>query len=368
MSKKAKTLGLHASRTTPRVKRLHVVESEDTRLRLPRWITLSGLECGSDSPEFCNDALGRLGDDYFINSRTTLERLSEVGFEGFRIPFCWERLQPQLGGPLDPDGIQHLRYLIGVARSVDRSVILSMHNAGRYSMRVAGVPTACGLEEAVDDRVRVTAEHFAEFWSRMSHALCGLPNLRGYGLMSASSSLPEGAWQISSQAAVDAIRADGDIIPIYVPGIGSSRTSTWGDDNPEAPWIEDSEDAVIYEACCYLDCNQSGQYEIAFAEELASDPMLPQRSDARLKPFLEWLEASGAKGAITQFGVPCDDFRWASLLPGMLQKLEEANVLSVWWAAGDHLDDHPLAFQFTGRNAAPRPAQVELLRGATRSA
>ncbi len=368
MSKNAKTLGLHASRTPHQVKRLCAVEAEEAGLRLPRWITLSGLECGAEDPDFCNDALGKLGDDYFINSRSTFERLSEVGFEGFRVPFCWERLQPQLGGPLDPDGIQQLRYLIGVARSVDRSVILSMHNAGRYTMRVAGVPTACGLEEAVDGRVRVTAEHFAEFWSRMSHALCGLPNLHGYGLMSAASGLPDGAWQMSSQAAVDAIRADGDIIPIYVAGIGSSRTSTWGDDNPEAPWIEDPVDEIIYEAGCYLDCNESGQYDLPFAEELASDPKLQSRAESRLKPFLEWLETSGAKGAVTQFGVPCDDFRWASLLPEMLHRLEEASVLSVWWAAGDHLDDHPLSFQFTGRNAAPRPAQVELLRGATRSA
>jgi endoglucanase len=364
MTKKVTNLGLHASRTPLEAKRLRAVEPKDQELPLPRWITLSGMECGSEQPGFCNDARGRLGEDYFINRRPTFERLSEAGFEGFRIPFCWERLQPQLGGPLAPDGIQDLRYMLGAAESIDRKVILSMHNAGRYTMRVDGVPTACGLEESIGGKVRVTAQHFAEFWSRLSHALCGLPNLRGYGLMSAAHDLPEGAWQMSSQSAIDSIREDGDTIPIYVAGIGSSRTSTWDNDNPDAPWINDPEDQVIYEARCYLDHDESGQYDLAFEEELASDPKLQGRAESRLKPFLDWLEASGAKGAITEFGVPCDDHRWVSLLPHMLKTLEKANVQSVWWAAGEHLIDHPLSLQLTEEDSEPKPAQVELFRRA----
>lgn len=364
MTKKVTTLGLHASRTPLEAKRLRAVEPKDPELPLPRWITLSGMECGSEQPGFCNDARGKLGEDYFINRRPTFERLSEAGFEGFRIPFCWERLQPQLGGPLDPDGVQDLRYMLGATESTDRKAILSMHNAGRYTMRVDGVPTACGLEESIGGKVRVTAQHFAEFWSRLSHALCGLPNLRGYGLMSAAHDLPEGAWKMSSQSAIDSIREDGDTIPIYVAGIGSSRTSTWDNDNPDAPWINDPEDQVIYEARCYLDHDESGQYDLAFEEELAADPKLQGRAESRLKPFLDWLEASGAKGAITEFGVPCDDHRWVSLLPHMLKTLEKANVQSVWWAAGEHLIDHPLSLQLTEEDSEPKPAQVELFRGA----
>ena len=364
MAKKVTSLGLHASRTPLEAKRLRAVEPKEQELPLPRWITLSGMECGSEQPDFCNDARGKLGEDYFINRRPTFERLAEAGFEGFRIPFCWERLQPQLGGPLDPDGIQDLRYMLGAAESIDRKVILSMHNAGRYTMRVDGVPTACGLEESIGGKVRVTAQHFAEFWSRLSHALCGLPSLRGYGLMSAAHDLPEGAWQMSSQAAIDSIREDGDTIPIYVAGIGSSRASTWDNDNPDAPWINDPEDQVIYEARCYLDHDESGQYDLDFEEELASDPKLQGRAESRLKPFLDWLEASGAKGAITEFGVPCDDHRWVSLLPHMLKTLEKANVQSVWWAAGEHLIDHPLSLQLTEEDSEPKPAQVELFRRA----
>lgn len=368
MPKKVQTRGLHASRTPPEDKRLRAVDSEDQGISLPRWITLSGMECGSKQAGFCNDARGKLGEDYFISRRPTFERLSEAGFEGFRIPFCWERLQPQLGGALDPDEIQNLRYMLGVAKSLNRNVILSMHNAGRYTMRVDGVPTACGLEESIGGSVRVTAQHFAEFWSRMSHALCGLPNLRGYGLVSAAHDLPEGAWQMSSQSAVDSIREDGDTVPIYVAGIGPSSTSTWDSDNPGAPWINDPKDQVIYEARCYLDHDESGQYDLDFKEELASDPKLQARAESRLKPFLDWLEASGSKGAITEFGVPCNDHRWASLLPQMLRTLEKADVQSVWWAAGEHLTDHPLSLQLTEDDSEPKPAQVELFRSVTRSA
>jgi hypothetical protein len=40
----------------------------------------------------------------------------------------------------------------------------------------------------------------------------------------------------------------------------------------------------------------------------------------------------------------------------------------VWWAAGEHLTDHPLSLQLTEDDSEPKPAQVELFRGVTRSA
>lgn len=368
MPKKVRIRGLHAPRTAPAAKRLRAVDTPDQAIRLPRWITLSGMECGSQHPDFCNDDLGTLGEDYFINRRPTFEKLAEVGFEGFRIPFCWERLQPQLGGPLAPEALQSLRYMISVARDLNRKVTLCMHNAGCYTTRVDGVPTTCGLEESINGIVHVTDHHFAEFWSRMSHALCGLPNLRGYGLASTALNLPDGAWQRSSQAAVEAIREDGDTVPIYVSGTGSGRTSTWGSDNPSGPWINDPEDQIIYESHCYLDHDESGQYDLPFEEELAADPKLQARAESRLKPFLDWLGANDAKGALTEFGVPCDNHRWASLLPHMIKTLEKAKVGSVWWAAGEHLTDHPLSLQLDENSSKPKPAQIELFRGVTRSA
>lgn len=359
---KAQVLGLHASRNPGEAKRPRPIASGPEVVQLPRWISVSGLECGAEHPDFCDDDRGELGEDYFLNRRATFELLSNVGYECFRIPFRWERLQPELGGALDPDGVQQLRFVLGVAESLERKVVLSMQNSGDYTTRVDGAPTACALDKKVGGAVRVSTGDLAEFWSRMSYALSGLPSLAGYGLMTGPHDLAKGTWVRASNAAVEAIRLENDLTPVFVAGNGRSRASAWATQNPGEPWIEDPLDRVIYEAHCYLDDDESGQYRMSFDEELKADSKLKERSQKRLKPFVKWLEAGGAKGALTEFGVPCDDHRWVSLLPGMLQVLEQSSVQPVWWAAGEHLQDHPLSLQLSEEDHRVKLAQAELFR------
>ena len=220
---------------------------------LPRWISVAGLEFGSDQPDFCNDATGLLGQNYFLNSRVTFERLAKHGFTTFRIPFRWERLQPTLGQPLDPNGVQDLRLQLNLAARVNGRVLLDLHNYGRYTCRVDGNPTDCGLGEELSGQVRVETDHLADFWARMAHAFSGQPALIGYGLMNEPHDLPEGAWIEASRKAAEAIRNQGDRTRLYVAGDRWSSSAHWDRYNPQHPWIEDPEGRVTYEAHCYLD-------------------------------------------------------------------------------------------------------------------
>lgn len=329
---------------------------------LPRWISVAGLEFGTDRDEFCNDKPGVLGQDFFLNSRATFERLAKHGFTTFRIPFRWERLQPDLGGPLDPDGVQHLRLQLNLATRVNGHALLDLHNYGRYTCRVDGKPAECGLGEELSGQVRVDPEHLADFWARMAHAFSGQPALIGYGLMNEPHDLPEGAWVEASKKAVEAIRAEGDKTRIYVAGDRWSSSAHWDRSNPERPWIDDPEARITYEAHCYLDQNGSGTYQKSFEEELEYDPELRTRAAKRLQPFLDWLRDNGAEGMLGEFAVPVQDRSWVSLLPSMLATLDRAGVQSTWWAAGERWGNYPLSLQPAAEQGAVCPAEVELFR------
>jgi len=364
MPDNGKIFGLHARRVPRAAKKPRPVETEpEVVSQLPRWITISGLECSARRPGFCNDARGALGKDYFLNHGPTFEALAEAGFDGFRIPFRWEHLQPELGGALDPDGVQQLRYLLSVVEGLERKAVIAMHNPGRYVMRINGEVTSCGIEEPIGKKVWVTSEDLSEFWSRMSHAFAGLPGIKGYSLMNAPHGMAKDTWVRVSQAAVEAIRVEEDDTRVHISGVGSARSSTWAKENPAEPWIDDPANNVVYEANCYLDRDQTGQYELAFEDELARDAKLSKRATTRLNPFLRWLKAGEAQGMISEFGVPCDDPQWVALLPDLLRAFEQAGIQSCWWAAGEHLEEHPLSLQISEEEPRLRPAQAELFRG-----
>ncbi|MEC8253174.1 MAG: cellulase family glycosylhydrolase [Planctomycetota bacterium] len=360
--------GLHGSRPRAQQRRLQPVPAEVDYAPVPRWITVSGLERGAGQPGFCNERPGAPGQDYFAPQRSTLERLAEEGFVGFRIPFRWERMQPVLGGPLDPDGVQELRYLISSADRVGKRIVLALHNRGSYRMQIDGTPTTCGLEENVGGAVRLYDQHLAEFWSRMSHALCGLPNVYGYSLGGPADDLPDGAWQRAGQAAVDAIREDGNTVNLLVAGNGLSHAETWDVDNPRAPWLEDPLDKLVFEARCHLDHDASGSYARSFDEELGLDPELTQRVTARLRPFVHWLAETGARGAITEFGVDATTSGWTPLLDEMLQVARSSELASICWKARRDTDDDPPGDRAVETPSDPPTKQIGLFGPRSRRA
>lgn len=356
-----KMRGLHNAPDRSKA-RPHALPTLGEQSCMPRWISIAGLELGTDRAGFCNQTPGKLGTDYYLNSSKTLHALAHSGFECFRIPFRWERLQPQLGGPLDPDGLQHLRLLLSVAKSVDVQVILDLHNFGSYTKWIDGVPVACGIDQEVNGQIEVTTEHFGDLWTRMGYAMSGLPNIVGYNLMHRPTNLPEGTWIRASQYAVESLRAEGDVTPIHIAGNAGSLTSQWKDSNPSNPWIHDPKNLITYEAACYLDQDQSGDYALPYDKELAFDPDLKDRATRRLKPFLRWLSQSGATGAISEFGVPADCPQWTKLLPGMLRDLDQNKVQTTWSAAGEQSGDSPLSLQPKAVIDELPLAQVELFR------
>ena len=340
----------------------HALAPPSGAARMPRCINLAGLEFGTRSAEFSNANPGRVGHEYFLNGKKIFERLEAMGFQSVRMPFRWERIQPVLGGPLSPDGIQALRHQLSLARSAGLGVMLDLHNYGRYSVEQDGKRRELQLGESAPDGSTLGASELADCWARLSRAFRGQPNLVGYGLMNEPHDLSKGAWVEASALAAKAIREGGDSTRLYVAGDRWSSAAHWERVNPSSPWIEDPLNKVSYEAHCYLDQDGSGEYMLDFQEELSFDPNLPSRAATRLKPFLRWLEENHAEGFLGEFAVPANDPRWLPLLRDLITRMDAAGVPTAWWAAGEHWGDYPLALQPRRRRDAPQPVEDELFR------
>ncbi len=349
-----------APRRSPRLQSIPAASGRAVQA-LPRAMNIAGLEFGTHLEGFCAEAPGKRGQDYVAARGRTYNLLADQGFKLFRVPFRWERVQPVLGAPLNPDGVQQLRYQASLAARAGGKVILDMHNYGRYVRTLDEGPVECQLDLDHDGWVPLSSEDLADAWARLSYALSGLPEIAGYGLMNEPHDLGPGVWVNASIAAADAIRENKDDRTLYVSGDRWASSMHWAQVNPQSPWIDDSKGDVIYEAHCYFDHDGSGEYELSYDEELERDPTLLSRGVARLRPYLDWLRANNAKGFLGEFGLPVASPAWSRLLPDFLCALDQAEVPVAWWAAGEAWGDYPLSMQPDLQGFQETPASRELI-------
>ena len=240
-----------------------------------RGVNLAGAEFGTPVDQatstFSDRTPGVYGVDWHYDGVATFAYLALHGVKVVRLPFRWERLQPNLSQPFDAAELGRLTSTVDAAQAAGISVILDVHNyAGYYRWDgTKGVRRALGSAE-------LTKADFVDLWRRLSVAFKGRPGVAGYGLMNepigiapAAGLTPARRWEIISQAAVDAIRANGDTTTVLVAGYEWSGVVQWTRNHPK-PWITDPAGNVRYEAHHYFDGDHSGRYVRSYDQELAA--------------------------------------------------------------------------------------------------
>ncbi len=250
-----------------------VIEGHPSTWRFRRGVNVAGAEFagGVNEPTslFSNVQPGVHGTDYQYDSQATFNYIASRGVRIVRLPFRWERIQPQLGAALNPGERDKLTAAVARAHSAGLQVVLDVHNYGAYYLFDGSKGVRRGLGSP-----QLTKSHFADLWRRLSAHFKSNSGVYAYGLMNEPTGISESAglspaqrWEIISQAALDAIRANGDGKTVMVAGYDWSGVRQWVTQHPQ-PWIKDPLGRFRYEAHHYWDVDNSGDYPDDYIDEV----------------------------------------------------------------------------------------------------
>src|SRR6266853_1704494 len=290
-----------------------------------RGINLAGAEFGE------NNLPGTFGRDYTFNSETTYRYFGAKNLNLVRLMLRWERLQPVLRGPLDPN------YLAGAKNNVAWA-------------KVHG------------DKVKVAGADLADLWIRLSNEFRDEAAVYAYDLMNEPHDMGNASWKTISQAALMAIRSNGDRKLIMIPGDAWSSAEQWPSVHGPTSWINDPASNFAYEAHQYFDRDNSGTYALTYDQELALNPNLAVVGPTRVTNFVNWLKANNVRGYLGEYGIPNTDARWMTVLDNFLGTLDAAGLDGTYWAAGEWWGTYPLSVQPQNNFTTDR-AQLSVLSG-----
>lgn len=222
-------------------------------------INVAGLEFGTQLSGFSNVSNEMVDTQYINNSTSVYADLARSGYRQIRLPFSWERIQPDLFGELDPVYFGYVRDAVQQAARNDQTMLLDLHNYGRY-ITLTG-DSLLGSEE-------LPHASLADVWKRISKGLNDIPTeVVEYGIMNEPHDLLSGSWgsseknwEAASQTVVKTLRSTGDKRKIVIAGYNWSKLSTWSQYHPSS-WIQDPLNNFSYEAHHYWDHDTSGRYE-----------------------------------------------------------------------------------------------------------
>jgi endoglucanase len=283
-----------------------------------------------------------------FDTATSFRYLADRGYSLVRLPFRWESVQRSLSGPLDAAGIAALQRAVADAGDAGLKVVLDVHNYAQYR----------GIAYGADGSF--TERDFADLWSRLSEIFRSDATVVGYGLMNEPRNLPSVGtatgnerWQHAQQAALDAVRANGDVTCILVSGYTAGAMGAWisATKGQPTPYIVDPANNFRWEAHHYWDAGNTGKYTTSYADAVTAGFGSSQGDAARtrawfeLDQWLRWLDDNHQKGFIGEFGWPSSEYAaspadaaaWASLAQMYLDRIDEEDPSLVWtaaWATG----------------------------------
>lgn len=294
--------------------------------------------------EFAPDKLpGTVFKDYVYPDLADMRHFQAQGMNTFRLPFLWERIQPQLSGPLDPAELQRIKDAVAAARSLGACVILDVHNFGQYRGKPIGSP-------------EVPRAALSDLWVRL---LAAFPDPAGtvFGLMNEPAQMSIAEWAATAQETLDALRKKGAAHLILVPGGGWSGAHSWqakdrGVSNADAfRSFRDPANNYMIEVHQYADGNFSGT---------GSSCIEPARLSAVMADMTQWAEATRQRLFLGEFGVAPNE-QCLKALTAIMNGMKNRSAWGGWtyWAAGKWLGPYPFSIQPEGN--ADRP-QVAILK------
>lgn len=152
-----------------------------------RGVNVSGAEFSHTAAQLP----GTVGTDYFYPVAQDFTYLASRGHKTVRFPIRWERIQPDLNGPLNAAELGRITTVLANAAAANMVVNVEVHNYARFIRSTANGGATLTLNDGT-----LTNAHLIDLWTKLSAALKGKPGLWSYGLMNEPYSLPgnSGTW------------------------------------------------------------------------------------------------------------------------------------------------------------------------------
>lgn len=284
------------------------------------------------------------GKNYTYPSTALMDGFVAVGMNTFRIPFCWERVQPQAMGPLNSAELDRLDKTVQYLIAKNATVVLDVHNYAAYW----GVRIGSGT----------TKEMLADLWSKLathyksnSHVL--------FGLMNEPNGLSGETWLDAANATIAAIRKTGANNLILVPGVAWTGAHSWTATSYGTPNavtmlnVGDPANNYAYDAHQYFDKDSSGTTTECVSATIGAD---------RLAAISSWLRANKKRAFLGEFGVANSVLCLSALqqLMEFLSKNTDIWIGWTYWSAGDWQPKY--MFNLVSTIDPSNPNQMQVLK------
>lgn len=290
---------------------------------------------------------GIVGTNYVYPVRSDLEYFRTAGMNVIRLPFLWERIQPQLNGELDSSELLQIRQIGKWATELGLCVILDLHNYGKY--RGATVGSAA-----------VPSGALADLWVRL-HREFPQREAYAYGLMNEPAAISVKAWTPIAQEVLNAIREAGSKNLVLVGSGRWSGAHEWEKEfdgtsaSREFSGFRDPENTYAIELHQYFDANFSGTGQYCVE---------PARIARVLDVVSTWARAHGQRVLLGEFGAAGSSACLSTLAAALSGMVDSRTWLGwTYWAAGRWWGSYPFSIQPQGGGDA---AQMLVLKKYTK--
>jgi len=292
-----------------------------------RGVNLSGAEFGDNIP-------GRPSYDYAYPDEKDVAYFASRGMSAIRLPFRWERLQPDLKKPLDEAELKRLDEATAIIKAAGMVPILDLHNYGYFYKKQIGsadVPVAA----------------LAHLWRALAERYGKDPDVV-FSIMNEPHDIPAKDWARTTNEAIAAIRAAGAKNFILVSGTAWAGAHSWsqdlatGNNATEMLAVKDSLDRYAFDFHQYLDGNFSG-----------TSPECPSADKAldAIGSVGQWLKDNKRRGFLGEVAA-AEKPQCLSTLLKMIGRVDADPSIWVGWTLWGGGARWPQDYMF---NVEPRP-------------
>lgn len=293
-----------------------------------RGVSLAGAEFAAD-PWGNGTFPGTYGVHYIYPTTAEVSYFGGKKMNTLRLPFRWERLQPNLQQAFDSAEWARLDGFVSQATAAGMTVVLDPHNYARWHTNLVGAG--------------VSNEAFADFWGRLAAAYKGNARV-AFALMNEPHDMGTEQWLSAANAAVAAIRAAGANNLLLVPGNGWTGAHSWDQSwygSPNATvmlGLVDPADNHAFEVHQYLDADSSGNSGSCVSTTIGVE---------RLTAFTAWLRSHAKRGFLGETAGG-NNATCQAAIDGMLAYLSSNRDVWAgwtWWAAGPWWGDYMFSIE-----------------------